>query len=56
MMNIFPQAEWISDPLSAVVLLLLAFINWNRSRKLAVFSLCVAAFVLAACVVILFIK
>ena len=54
--DIWNQAINISMPLMGVTMLCQAYMQWNNSRKVAYFSLCVAAFIFVCAIVVFFIK
>lgn len=54
--DIWNQAINISMPLMGVTMLCQAYMQWNNSRKVAYFSLGVAAFIFVCAIVVFFIK
>ncbi len=53
--QIWTQAIHLCMPLMGAEMLCQAYIQWNHSRKVAVFSICTAAFIFVCAVVVFFI-
>lgn len=56
MFDIWTQAINLCVPLMGVNLLCQTYMQWNKSRKTAYFSLCCATFVFACAIAVFFIK
>ena len=54
LLGIWKDAICVFEPLGGAILLLQSVQYWNRDRKVAVFQLCAALFVLGVAVYILF--
>ena len=54
LLGIWEDAIRVFEPLMGIILLLQSVQYWDRDRKVAVFQLCAALFVLGAAVYILF--
>lgn len=56
LIGVWENAIYVYEPLMGVVLLFQAYYFRNRSRGLAIFSLCTAVIVLVGALVILFVR
>lgn len=56
LLDVIEFSLYITTPLLGVILALQAYIHWQKNKGVAIFSLCVAIFMIITTVIVIFLK